>query len=62
MESENELKEIDIKNCTCYYFDDTIRSCDRNIDFNNILLGKKLCRNNNENILIYDISLKTSTD
>ena len=21
MESENELKEIDIKNCTCYYFD-----------------------------------------
>ena len=22
LESKNELKEIDIKNCTCYYFDD----------------------------------------
>ena len=21
MESKDELKEIDIKNCTCYYFD-----------------------------------------
>ena len=24
MESKDELKEIDIKNRTCYYFDDTI--------------------------------------
>ena len=23
MGSKNELKEIDIKNCTCYYVDDT---------------------------------------
>ena len=43
MESKNELKEIDIKNCTCYYFDDIIRSCDRNIDFNNSLLLLILC-------------------
>ena len=25
MDSNNELKEIDIKNCTCYYFDDIIK-------------------------------------
>ena len=25
MESNNELKEIDIKNRTCYYFDDIIK-------------------------------------
>ena len=25
MESNNELKEIDIKNCTCYYFDNIMR-------------------------------------
>ena len=24
MKSNNELKEIDIKNCKCYYFDDII--------------------------------------
>ena len=25
MESKDELTEIDIKNCTCYYFDDIMR-------------------------------------
>ena len=25
MKSKDELKAIDIKNCTCYYFDDIIR-------------------------------------
>ena len=25
MESKDELKEIDIKNCMCYYFDDIIK-------------------------------------
>ena len=25
MESKDELKEIDIKNCRCYYFDDIMR-------------------------------------
>ena len=39
MESEDKLKEIDNKNCTCYYFDDIIRVID--IDFNYLLLDKK---------------------
>ena len=39
MESKDELKETDIKNRTCYYFDDIIKDID--IDFNNILLDKK---------------------
>ena len=39
MESKDELKETDIKNRTCYYFDDIIRDID--IDFNNILLDEK---------------------
>ena len=30
MESKDELKRIDIKNCVCYYFDDVIRDCDIN--------------------------------
>ena len=42
MESKDELKEIDIKNRTCYYFDDIIRFWDRDIDFRDILLDKKL--------------------
>ena len=41
MESKDELKETDIKNRTCYYFDDIIKDID--IDFNNILLDKKSC-------------------
>ena len=28
MERKDELKEIDIKNRTCYYFDDIIRDLD----------------------------------
>ena len=39
MESKDELKEIDIKNRTCYYFDDIRR--DINIYSSNILLDKK---------------------
>ena len=38
MESNNELKEIDIKNCTRHYFDDIMRGGD--FDFGNILLNK----------------------
>ena len=53
MESKDELKEIDIKHCMCYYFDDIMRVID--IDFNDISLNKK----SYENILIYDISYKT---
>ena len=36
MESNDELKEIDRKNYTCYYFDNIIRVGD--FDFDNILL------------------------
>ena len=52
MESNGELKEIDIKHCACYYSDD-IRVGD--FGFNNVLLSSKLF----ENTLIYDISYKT---
>ena len=55
MKSKNELKEIDIKNHVCYYFDDIIN--DTKIKFNNILLDKKL----NENISVFNNSYKTPT-
>ena len=55
MEVDNESKEIDIKNCTCYYFDDIIKIEDFNFD--NILINEKY-----ENILGYDISYKTLID
>ena len=54
MESKDKLKEVDIKNRTCYYFDDIIRNFD--INFDNILLDEQLY----ENISVYDISCKTS--
>ena len=53
METKDELKEIDIKNRTCYYFDDLIRFLDRNIDFSNTLLDEKLKKEKYENILIH---------
>ena len=53
MESEDKLKEIDIRNPTCYYFGDIMRVID--IDFSDILLNEK----SYENIFIYDISYKT---
>ena len=55
MEIRNELKEIDIKNCVCYYFDDIINGT--NINFSNISSDKKLY----ENISVYNISCKTPT-
>ena len=42
MESKDKLKEIDIKNRICYYFDDTIRFWNRDIDFSDILYDDKL--------------------
>ena len=57
MESKDEFKEIDIKNCTCYYLDDPMKVVD--INFDNILLDEKSYKNSYENILIYDISYKT---
>ena len=59
MESENELKETDIKNCTCYYFANIVKAID--INFNYILLDEKLHKENYKNILIHDILYKTST-
>ena len=61
MESKDELKEIGIKNCTCYYFDNIIRVWDANVYSNDISLDEKLCKGKYENILIYHILDKTST-
>ena len=46
----NNLKEIGIENCTCYYFEDLIKI--EVFDFDNVLLHKK----SYENILAYGIS------
>ena len=61
MEGKYGLKEIDIINRTCYYFDDIMRVWDRDIDFNDILLDEILYEEKYKNVLIYDISYKTST-
>ena len=42
MESKDELKEIDFKNHTCYYFDDIIRFSDRDISFRDVFLYENL--------------------
>ena len=55
MKSKDELKEINIKNRACYYFDDIIKDID--INFREILLDKKIY----ENISVHGISYKTST-
>ena len=49
MESNVELKEIDIKNRTCYYFDDIIKLED--FYFDNVLIDEK----SSENLLVYKI-------
>ena len=53
MVSKNELKEIDIKNCMYYYFDDIMKA--RDIYSKNIFLDEKIYKN----IFIYDISYIT---
>ena len=55
MNVKNLLKEINIKNRACYYFDDIINGT--KINFSNVLLDKNLY----ENISIYNISYKTAT-
>ena len=50
MESKDELKSIDIKNCTCYYFDDIIK--DKDSDSVDILLDEKSYETN-KNIFIF---------
>ena len=52
MKSKDKWKEIDLKNRSCYCFDDTISA--RDISFNGLLLNKKSFKNN----LIYDLSHK----
>ena len=54
-ESEDKLKEIDIKNGVWHYFDDIIN--DAKINFSKILLDKTFY----ENILVYNISYKAPT-
>ena len=53
MDSKDKLKEIDVKNRTCYYFDD-IKGA-RDVDFSEILSDEKSYKTH-KNILIYDIS------
>ena len=53
MGSNNELKEIDIKNCTCCYFNNIIKFED--FDLDNILMNEKPY----EDVLVYNISQKT---
>ena len=52
MESKSKLKEVNILNCTCFYFDDY---CIDDLDIGNILLNEKLY----ENYLIYDVAYNT---
>ena len=52
MDSNDELNETDIKNRTCYYFDDIIKIEDFNLD--NVLIDEKSYKN----ILVYNISYK----
>ena len=57
MDGNDELKEIDIKNRTCYYSYDIMQVGD--FDFDNILLDEKSFEDSYENILTYVISYKT---
>ena len=55
-ESNDKLKEIAIKNCMCYYFNDIIKIED--FDLDNILIDEK----SHENILVYNILYKNLID
>ena len=56
MESNTELKEIDIENWMFYYFDDIIKIKDFNLD--NILIDEK----SYENVLVCNITYKNLVD
>ena len=58
MESKDELKSIDIKNCTCYYFGDTIKG--RDIYSVHIFLDEKSYETY-KNIFVYRSSYKNTT-
>ena len=49
IENNDRLKEIDIKSCTCYYFNDITKI--ENFDLDNILIDEQ----SYENILVYNI-------
>ena len=51
-EKNDKLKEIDIKNHTCYYFNDIIKT--ENLDLDR----RKIDEKSYENILVYNISYK----
>ena len=55
MESNDNLKEIDIKNRTCYCFDGMIKI--EYFDLDNVLVDES-----NENILVYNASCKSLID
>ena len=55
MESNDNLKEIDIKNRTCYCFDGMIKI--EYFDLDNVLVDES-----NENILVYNTSRKSLID
>ena len=56
MDSNDELKEIDIKNRICYYFDDIIKIEDFSLD--NVLIDEK----SYENISVCNSSYRTLID
>ena len=56
MDCNNELKNLDIKNRRCYYFDDIIKI--EVFDLDNFLLYEKSCKS----ILVYNISDKILID
>ena len=58
MEIKDELKKNYVKNLTCHYFNDLIK--DKDIYSVDILLDEKSYETN-KNILLYNISYKTST-
>ena len=51
MEGKDKSKEINIKNCTCYYFDDIRKTED--FEFDNILINGKPYKNILVNIISY---------
>ena len=53
MEENNRLEELDIKNCTCYYFGGITNIND--LDLNNNLLDET----SHENILLCDVTYTT---
>ena len=56
MDINDELKEIDIKNRMCHYFEDIIKTEDFNLD--NILIDEKSYKN----LSVYNILYKTLID